>query len=76
MASVGEVRDFKRRNCDKCGVKISGNRENFGTVYIRSSRSRNYNRYGSKDFRGRDMQPRARYICQDCWVDAKGKPLL
>lgn len=78
MAYIRTVRDYRVRVCRKCGLRISGrgSENSFGNLYVRTTSNRRFNRYGSKEFTGRDFHPRARYLCADCYVDAKGDRIL
>jgi len=64
MAAEKEVKDFQRRYCLKCGQQISGRASDLGKGYAKLVRA---DRGGYKE---------TKYQCQDCFVDAKGEPMI
>lgn len=64
LAREGEVKDFQRRYCLKCGSQISGRVEDLGRKYAKLVRA---DRRGYVD---------TKYQCSDCFVDAKGEPII
>jgi hypothetical protein len=64
LAAEREVKDFQRRYCLKCGQQISGQAKDLGKKYARLVRA---DRGGYKE---------TKYQCSDCFVDAKGDPII